>query len=118
MEAGQQLSADFFQSNLQQTWEQVYSPGIAHWCPQCGRGFRRLSNLHRHGLVHTGSLDHACPQCPKRFSRLDNLQSHLRNVHQMFQVYQDARKLAATFPGVKHSLSYILNKPVGTQKNK
>jgi len=53
--------------------------------PSCGKSFKRMEHLKRHGLIHTGECPHHCtyPNCKKIFSRKDNLtqhyKTHLRN---------------------------------------
>ena len=47
-------------------------------CPSCNKGFRYLSKLTRHELMHKNLKPHSCCYCSKTFSLSYNLRVHKR----------------------------------------
>lgn len=54
-------------------------------CPECGKGFFRLSKMKRHLQTHLTpdpSLATSCPLCNKVFKNVKSMKSHLKSIHE------------------------------------
>ena len=51
-------------------------------CKVCGIVYKDVSNLHRHGAVHSGIAVYSCDICGQKFTRSDKLRDHEREVHE------------------------------------
>ncbi|NWR26160.1 ZNF3 protein, partial [Emberiza fucata] len=47
-----------------------------HKCSECGKSFKRRSNLIKHCRSHTEQQPHKCSECGKSFTRRSNLVAH------------------------------------------
>ncbi|XP_018424645.1 PREDICTED: zinc finger protein 271-like [Nanorana parkeri] len=55
-------------------------------CSLCSRTFTRISNLHKHYLMHTGYRPFSCRTCSKTFQQMSHLRRH-KQVHRREQRY-------------------------------
>jgi len=45
-------------------------------CTNCSKGFRYVSDLRKHALIHTGERPFRCATCNKQFTQLCNMRRH------------------------------------------
>ncbi|XP_061587366.1 zinc finger protein 500-like [Cololabis saira] len=56
----------------------VRSNGSEHFCPRCGRSFRRVDSLLLHLRTHTGDYLYSCFLCGRGFMSRNGLANHMR----------------------------------------
>lgn len=52
-----------------------------HICQQCGKTFKRKTNLDDHMNLHKGITPFACPYCPKSYTQKSNRNTHIKTSH-------------------------------------
>lgn len=45
-------------------------------CEECGRSFKKISDLKRHYVAHSNDCPFECEECGQRFRKQNNLKQH------------------------------------------
>lgn len=78
--SGTLFNSDFFATSFKCKQKPQKRPGtvMEHFCPRCGKGFRKMDNMLLHLKTHTGDYVYTCYLCGRGFVHRSGLSCHMK----------------------------------------